>query len=48
MLDRMAEVSTSDLWECPACGKRFVNANTYHSCGRHTVEAFLAGKGERA
>ena len=26
----------------------FWQANTWHSCGRHTVEAFLEGKGPKA
>jgi hypothetical protein len=30
------------LWTCPACGERFVSANIYHSCGRHTYEALFA------
>ncbi len=36
------------LWTCPRCGKRFVNRNTFHSCGRHTIEQYLEGKGPRA
>jgi hypothetical protein len=39
------EVDTSDLWTCPRCGKRFVTRNMSHSCGPHTVEAFMEGKG---
>ncbi len=39
---------TSDLWTCPECSKRFVGRNMWHSCGEHSVEAFLAGKSERA
>lgn len=39
---------TSDLWTCPKCGKRYVTRNMYHSCGRHTVDEFLAGKGPAA
>jgi len=42
------EVDTSDLWTCPRCGKRFVIRNMSHSCGRHTVDAFMEGKGPRA
>jgi hypothetical protein len=42
------EVDTSDLWTCPRCGKRFVTRNMSHSCGRHTVDAFMEGKGPRA
>ena len=36
------------MWTCPRCGKLFWQANTWHSCGRHTVEAFLEGKGPKA
>jgi hypothetical protein len=42
------DVDTSDLWTCPLCGKRFVTRNMYHSCGKHTVEAFMEGKGPAA
>lgn len=38
------EVDTSDLWVCPNCGKRFVGRNMWHSCGNHSVEAFMDGK----
>ncbi len=36
------------LWVCPRCGKKFVQRNSSHSCGPHTIEAFLEGKGPRA
>ena len=36
---------TSALWVCPQCHKRFWQANTWHSCGDHTVDQFLDGKG---
>jgi hypothetical protein len=42
------DVDTSDLWTCPRCGKRFVTRNMSHSCGSHTVEQFMAGKGPLA
>ena len=42
------EVDTSDLWTCPLCGKQFVTSNMSHSCGLHTVDQFMEGKGERA
>jgi hypothetical protein len=42
------DVDTSDLWACPGCGKRFVTRNMSHSCGRHTVEQFMEGKGPQA
>jgi hypothetical protein len=42
------DVDTSDLWTCPSCGKRFVTRNMSHSCGRHTVDQFMEGKGPQA
>ena len=39
---------TSDLWTCPVCGKRFVTRNMSHSCGPHTVDQFMEGKGPQA
>jgi hypothetical protein len=42
------DVDTSDLWTCPSCGKRFVTRNMSHSCGHHTVEQFMEGKGPQA
>jgi Domain of unknown function (DUF5655) len=42
------DVDTSDLWTCPECGKRFVTRNMSHSCGPHTVEQFMEGKGPQA
>lgn len=44
----MDPVETADLWTCERCGKRFVQRNMWHSCGDHTVDAFLAGKSDRA
>jgi Domain of unknown function (DUF5655) len=41
-------VTGSGLWTCPKCGRRFVGRNMSHACGDYSVEAFLAGKGERA
>jgi hypothetical protein len=32
------------LWKCPNCGKRFVTPKMWHSCARHTVTGFFAGK----
>jgi hypothetical protein len=26
------------LWTCPRCGHRFVSANPWHSCSRHSVD----------
>jgi len=34
-----------ELWKCPKCGARLVSRNLSHSCGPHSVEAFLAGAG---
>ena len=45
MLRRTVSNLTSRLWRpewvCPRCGRPFANANQSHSCGRHTVRAFL-------
>jgi Domain of unknown function (DUF5655) len=30
-----------DLWECPACGRRFANTNQSHSCSNPVLEAIL-------
>jgi hypothetical protein len=35
------------LWECPACGQRFVTRNMSHSCGRHTLDEHFEGKDPR-
>lgn len=37
-----------ELWRCPRCDRPFANRGQAHSCGRFTVEAFLAGKPEGA
>jgi Domain of unknown function (DUF5655) len=42
------DVDTSDLWTCPACGKRLVTRNMSHSCGTHTVDQFMEGKGPQS
>jgi hypothetical protein len=36
------------MWECPECGRYFVNRNQEHSCGSHSVKKFLLGRGPRA
>jgi len=36
-----------DLWECPACGRRFANTNQSHSCGNPELEEILADHGPR-
>lgn len=33
-----------DQWECPECGRRFANANQWHSCGMYSIESHLEGK----
>ena len=38
----------SALWTCPRCGARLVSRGLSHSCGHHSVEKFLSGKGSRA
>ena len=30
------------LWICPKCGEKFATKNTWHSCGRFTLEALFA------
>jgi len=30
------------LWTCPACGRRFVNVNQWHSCGNPELDDLLA------
>lgn len=44
----MGDREQSELWACPQCGKQFVTANTFHSCGNHSIEEFMAGKSEVA
>ena len=36
-------MTTNDLWTCPCCGRRFVNPNQSHACGRYSVEDHLEG-----
>jgi hypothetical protein len=36
------------LWKCDKCGRPFANRNQTHSCGRFTIEEFLAGKSPKA
>ena len=38
-----AGVPERPLWHCPKCGARLVSRNLWHSCGRFTLEALLAG-----
>jgi len=32
----------STMWTCPRCGHRFVSANMWHSCSRHTLDELFA------
>jgi len=41
-------MTSRPLWICPKCGRRFINPNMPHSCGRYSVEKFLAGKSRNA
>lgn len=36
------------LWTCPRCGARFVTRNSWHSCGRATLDEWKARMGPRA
>lgn len=36
------------MWTCPKCGHQFVNQNQWHSCGRFSEDAFLAGRTAKA
>src|SRR4029453_958658 len=40
--------SSRPLWTCPKCDRQFVTKNMPHSCGRFSVEKFLAGKTAKA
>jgi hypothetical protein len=47
-MTRRSFVTSRPLWTCPACDRQFINSNMPHSCGRHSVKEFLAGKSEHA
>ena len=36
-------MTTREMWVCPDCGREFANRNQWHSCGKYSVEAALAG-----
>lgn len=36
------------LWSCPRCGVKLLSRGLSHSCGRYSVERFLAGRDARA
>src|ERR1044072_1122351 len=40
----MTDRSQRPLWQCPACGRAFANANQSHACGRYALEDHFAGK----
>ena len=35
------------LWECPACGQRFVTRNMSHSCGHYSLDEQFEGADAR-
>jgi hypothetical protein len=39
-----SSITSRPLWTCPKCGRQFVIPKMPHSCGRYSVEMFLAGK----
>src|SRR4029450_7482045 len=41
-------ITSRPLWTCPKCKRQFVNTNMPHSCGRYSVQQFLAGKSSYA
>jgi hypothetical protein len=36
-----------ELWTCPKCGLKFITRNLWHSCGRATIDDWLAQFGPR-
>ncbi|HZM85698.1 MAG TPA: DUF5655 domain-containing protein [Blastocatellia bacterium] len=44
MNDRAKEKEKKPLWDCPACGQRFVTRNMSHSCGHHDVDEHFVDK----
>ena len=45
---RIAPKAKRPLWTCPRCGVKLITRNLWHSCGRATVEDWLARAGPRA
>jgi hypothetical protein len=41
-------MTSRPLWTCPKCSRQFINTNMPHSCGRYSVQKFLAGKSKHA
>jgi hypothetical protein len=35
-------MKTKALWQCPACGEKFVTKNMWHSCGKFSLEDLFA------
>jgi Domain of unknown function (DUF5655) len=44
----VSKTSRGRLWKCPKCGAKLLTRGLLHSCGLHSVEKFLSGKGARA
>jgi len=47
-MTRRSSITSRPLWTCPRCHRQFINRNMPHSCGRYSVEQFLAGKSRGA
>ena len=47
-MSTQSSITSRPLWTCPKCNRQFVNSNMPHSCGRYSVEKFLAGRSEHA
>ena len=47
-MTRRASMTSRPLWTCPKCSRQFINTNMPHSCGRYSVQKFLAGKSQHA
>lgn len=47
-MTRRSSITSRPLWTCPKCRRQFVTTNMPHSCGRYSVEKFLAGKSRHA
>jgi hypothetical protein len=45
---RTPSILTRELWTCPRCGAKLVGRNMAHSCGRATLDDWLARMGPRA
>ena len=43
-----SSMTSRPLWTCPRCDRQFINSNMPHSCGRYSVQQFLAGKSRHA